>query len=170
MRLLTAPAHQPVHSPSVMVLVTHPATAFRSVRSPTKTAWLSRVSNSADRISAPPKRFRSGGTVCACALRCSYPPDPPGLERENIRRHGGLRLQRVMCATRCWACVTAHRNPACEAWMCRPAHVSGSVAGLSPCHGLPLHAGRACADQHQCRCRFSRHRAAPTTQSRAASR
>lgn len=37
------------------------------------------------------------------------------------------------------------------------------VAGLSPCHGLPLHAGRACADQHQCRCRFSRHRAAPTT-------
>lgn len=68
-----------------------------------------------------------------------------------------------MCATRCWACVTAHRNPACEAWMCRPAHVSGSVAGLSPCHGLPLHAGRACADQHQFRCRFSRHRAAPTT-------
>ena len=37
------------------------------------------------------------------------------------------------------------------------------VAGISPCHGLPLHAGRACADQHQCRCRFSRHRAAPTT-------
>ena len=48
-----------------------------------------------------------------------------------------------MCATRCWACVTAHRNPACEAWMCRPAHVSGSVAGLSPCHGLPLPTGWA---------------------------
>lgn len=27
--------------------------------------------------------------------------------------------------------------------MCRPAHVSGSVAGLSPCHGLPLPTGWA---------------------------
>jgi len=27
--------------------------------------------------------------------------------------------------------------------MCRPAHVSGSGAGLSPCHGLPLPTGWA---------------------------
>lgn len=102
-RLLNDTGARHLPAASMMVLVTHPATAFRSVRSPA------------------PK-----------------------------------------VGSRCWACVTAHRSPACEALMCRPAHVSGSVAGLSPCHGLPLHAGRACADQHQCRCRFSRHRAAPT--------
>lgn len=131
---------------------------------------LSRVSNSADRISAPPRHCCPEVAVCACTLRCSYPPDPPGLERGCIKsarwpetaagyvRHPLLGL-----------CDSTSKHPS-DAWMCRPARVSGSGAGISPCHGLPLHAGRACADQHQCRCRFSRHRAAPTTQSRAASR